>query len=91
MLIDSASDFIMDKSFHNQSGDRADLVFYIPYANNFDDLVTAIDNLKPQALITKTANRNIRDKYNSAVYELSKDGMIEIVSDDNNMKILKMY
>ena len=24
-------------------------------------------------------------------YELSKDGMIEIVSDDNNMKILKMY
>lgn len=91
MLTDSVSNITIDKPFQNQSEDKAGLVFYIPYTNNFGYLVTSIDNLKPRALITKTLHQNMRDKYSGRVYEASKDGMMRIVLDDNKMKILKMY
>lgn len=91
MLTDSLSNITTDNLFQNSSRDKAGIVFYIPYTNYFDDLVTAIDDLKPRALVTKTLHQNIRDKYSGRVYEVSKDGMMRIVLDDNKIKILKMY
>ena len=76
---------VTDKNVLNKHTNK---IIFSPYIKNNDSLNKLLLTLGPAVLITKKTNYDYIRPMNLEIYEISKQGMIKIVSKNNSFKIL---
>lgn len=76
---------VTDKNVLNKHTNK---IIFSPYIKNNDSLNKLLLTLGPSVLITKKINYDYIRPKNLEIYEISKQGMIKIVSKNNSFKIL---
>ncbi len=72
---------------HNRTDTDKKQIIYSPYIKNNDSLDRLLLTFEPDVLITKKIEYNYKSPENFEVYEISRQGMIKVVSKEGSIKI----